>query len=172
MREIKFRAWGKYEGKMIEPHMVDECTPGNTICFDGSITSFSEDGDVYNSKDEYIILMQYTGLKDKNGKEIFEGDVVSGGCWYGWEGEAGTGIVRLGRFRQDNSGGEYGASHCLGFYVDIITSDYASQGSTQSLYEGDDLKDSKKNPRRKMVEVIGNIYENPELLTKPTDKEE
>lgn len=64
MREIKFRAWHEAVKIMIDLHMI---TPfALNINTDGLFIPFS-DG---------IHLMQYTGLKDKNGKEIYEGDIV------------------------------------------------------------------------------------------------
>ena len=62
MREIKFRAWDNKQNKMRND--------GFSIYYDGSI----QFADSIESKD--FILMQYTGLKDKNGKEIYEGDIL------------------------------------------------------------------------------------------------
>jgi uncharacterized phage protein (TIGR01671 family) len=60
MREIKFRAWNKRRKKM------DYC--GDLYWF--------EENYVRDSDDNYWILMQYTGLKDKSGVEIYEGDII------------------------------------------------------------------------------------------------
>ena len=61
MRDIKFRAWDNINKTMLYPRIIKECF--------SSISS----GDLLN---RYEILMQYTGLKDKNGTEIYECDIL------------------------------------------------------------------------------------------------
>ena len=84
---------------------------------------------------------QYTGLKDKNGIGIFEGDILeSEEC----DGTDYRDVVCFGRFNDDdNCGNEY-----IGFYV-------KSGNYTTSLLE---------LPLDKYCYVIGNIYDNPELI--------
>lgn len=105
-REIKFRAWD---------------TKRNRWC-----DSFSVNGVGAVDASEGVILMQYTGLKDKNGKEIYEGDVVK------W----GAGVKETVIFRDAK------------FCIEGIDS-----------YSIPLLKNDCKD-----FEIIGNIYENPELL--------
>ena len=59
-RTIKFRAWHSGEACMIDWDFIID---------DGILPYF---------RDEAFILMQYTGLRDKDGREIYEGDVVNG----------------------------------------------------------------------------------------------
>lgn len=66
MREIKFRAWDKNAKKMYY---------GKEEFFDDMIGFRFEHWDI-NTNRKDIILMQYTGIKDKKGKEIYEGDIV------------------------------------------------------------------------------------------------
>lgn len=134
MREIKFRAW--FDGHMYEVAKLDFWgDPEQATC---DLAGPGENGEGEELFDMYVgevELMQYTGLKDKNGKEIYEGDIVAfedsdGGYEYP-DLVVNTGIV------------EYGG---LGFY---FTNRVAVEMADFYIKDG----------RFDDVEVIGNIYE-------------
>ena len=128
MREIKFRAWLKYGKEIVDVEEID---------FMNEVINYI-DNDYENNEQEIIgayfeniELMQYTGLKDKNNKEIYEGDIVK------LRANHGIGVIKYSD--------EWGA-----FIVEYIKPrPLAVLG--MNYYKED-------------IEVLGNIYENPELL--------
>ena len=134
MRKIKFRAWHKPTQLMDDVVLIDFYNEKIGILYADPVIQ-GESIQKYNFNE--IVLMQSTGLKDKNGKEIYEGDIISfedsdGGYEYP-DLAVNTGIV------------EYGD---LGFYF-----------TNRVAVEMDDFYI--KDGRCDEVEVIGNIYENP-----------
>lgn len=121
MREIKFRAW---DGERLKPVTLWGFHEGFIMTSKGS------------ADEKEFRVMQYTGLKDKNGEEIYEGDILE--CHHKTKGNV---------FFHD---GSYGlSSDQCEFDLDDIQS-YDSLN--QYLIEDNNLI------------VIGNIHENPELL--------
>lgn len=155
MKEIKLRAWDKKEKKFIEEFM---------IYWHGGIAD--KHGE-YLDDDDYE-LMQYTGLKDKNGKEIFEGDIIGEEGVYhflerkGWDKEIGN-WTRLEE-KYKNFTGEKEEKYISGLKLTVVEWENSSCGF-------EPFSDSKENcghcggrSNPKDFKVIGNIYENPELL--------
>lgn len=135
VREIKFRAWDIKDKIMWYPTLIsigslyrNELYSHPSKKFDhekGNLISYGENGDHE--------LMQYTGLKDKNGKEIYEGDILYRET-RGWFDT--NKIYKEKVIVKYKSDGFYGKGTSLRFFLTSKTPFY----------------------------VIGNIYENPELL--------
>ena len=138
MRDIKFRAWDRGACEWVNDVLI---TAGkyNFIYQNYNKCEFC-------GEDRDIVLVQYTDLKDKNGKEIYEGDIVRH--------YVGDKFIGLGQivFGNHNVGADsWGIPlNCQGFFIQ-----WSGQDSHTAL---DDGKDN---------QVIGNIYENPELLSTP-----
>jgi len=126
---FRFRVWIK-ESEMMITDVDDICMP--RLYANGDLHIEYDSQNV--TKD--VILMQSTGLCDKKGKEIFEGDIVHSSfndCTY---------VVKFGMYGELD--GETGHQ---GFYIDC-------DAMSESILGAEDCLDK-----------IGNIYENPDLLT-------
>lgn len=157
MRDIKFRIWDKTNKVMIDEntsqkelikmqmslnsnnpmrffYFEDEWYPvmEATILFD-ALSTLKQD---YNDK---IEIMQYAGLKDKNGKEIYEGDIVRKKCNY-----LNTGEIKIRLYKV-----VWKEEWCAWALKKL-------GNCTQSCYMYKNELD--------FCEIVGNIYENPELL--------
>lgn len=135
--EKKFRVWDKKENKMIYPEKFSDKI---VIQLGGVIGLFN--GSTYDTETDRFILLQFTGLLDKNGKEIYEGDILK---TQGHKDNYPTKHIAI--FNEEE----------LGFKLRWY------QHYTDKKYKGFyDIKIS-DNPY-KVFEIIGNIYSNPELL--------
>lgn len=134
-RKIKFRAWLPNIKKMTYEHTVEELTKGNLWNMDGE-TNCS------------IIWLQYTGLKDKNGKEIYESDIVKANDYVGIVKYGEFDIYKMIREQSDEAADLLTCTSGYGWYISF-------QDGTDYLFD---------NNTEEWLEVIGNIYENPELL--------
>lgn len=147
MREIIFRGKRKDDGEWIEGYYAIQ---SNYACFQSELKYTS-----FIIKDEFMdwglgrlaeyevipeTVGQYTGLTDKNGKKIFDGDIIKthGNDSY---------VIRYGEYIPRN--------YCLARYCDKPTIGFYA-------YDGERCFQLSTNSR--CYEVIGNIHDNPELM--------
>ncbi len=126
-RQIEFRAWDSWHSKMIEWNKD----------FFSDMSEVTRHSSEFPSeaKDTGITLMQYTGLKDKNGKEIYEGDIIKI-----------ISALELSLYK-NFTGTVFYSAPCF-----MAKNDYVTMGMHEKKIT--------------TIEVIGNIYQNPELLEK------
>ena len=135
-RILKFRAWDK------EKKIIMDCCSCAGIEFGGRVISLAPFQEGKNIT-ERVILMQYTGLKDKNGKEIYEGDIVD---------------LDMGQICQIQPA----PSRYREIIFDVSCSCFRwVDTNTKKELSGYSIC---VNNAKEFCEVIGNIYENPELL--------
>lgn len=147
--KLKFRAWDVLAEEMINEILMISFVRKEIIgkFSDGSTSVPLKFEDKRNGED--VVLMQSTGLKDKNGQEIFEGDIL--------EIQGIRMIVQFGGYEYIESskgnGHTFGMVYDgLGFYVECIN---VADPDNISPFEPETLKESA---------IIGNRFENPELL--------
>ena len=132
MRDIKFKIYFKdEEGFMTKPITIEDLLHEDWIDFEneeGTLSLPLKDFRFFYGKNENYEIMQYTGLKDKNGKEIYEGDIVK--SYYYIPNEDGTEGER--------------------YVVKLI-----NYNETLCKYNIDMFEN---------LEIIGNMWDNPELL--------
>jgi len=126
-RELKFRVWDHDLKEFIEDSNADPhiCWNGTVYCHERQ----KEGGDVLVSGIRNITVQQFTGMVDKDGKEIYEGDIIFCKVYYGIEDRIGI--------------------------VDYFASSFIVDWRNQIDDPLDEIPD---------IKVIGNIFENPELL--------
>jgi len=139
MREIKFRAWELDTANIIIGSYIKEdgfyMENGKPICGKPCIRYFIQDEDNIKHEIAEDTLGQYTGLKDKNGIEIYEGDVVS-------LVDCEPSMYKIVWWENNF---KYGVEYI---------------GSDKTNWREENLEEFSSE----LIEVIGNIYENPELL--------
>ena len=135
MIKLKFRAWNKEWGKMIYSSNNELCEKREwyPFCFE---IGFSH----YPHNLENTIIMQYTGLHDKNGKEIYEGDIIKDLEW-----DNGNYLIGVVKWDDDR----------------YVVCGRGIKQTSDHIRESYNFCFSEKH-----FSVIGNIHENPELLEK------
>ena len=139
MREIKFRAWDKKLKNMLFMDGMSMNWEYDHLTF--RITGYTDEEE-WSTNEEDLELMQYTGLKDKNGKEIYEGDLIK--------------------------------THTEGDTLLVIWNERSGNGWALKRQDGTIIQglfptnDGAPYPE---VEIVGNLYEHPELFPTKTPNE-
>jgi uncharacterized phage protein (TIGR01671 family) len=136
MREIKFRAWDLKSKSFYKP--TYEAYNGKlhdiSITLNGFVMERTLEVNASMLNSDNYILMQFTGLTDKNGVEIYEGDIL----------------------------GDFGKTHpCKEYVSNVVFNQKKGQWYLEKSWIGGQRFLAKWN---KKMKVIGNIYENQELL--------
>lgn len=142
MREIKFRVWDKKSNRFLELHQEGyEWFPWVCLSCDGKVMFNDNQGAcVLENQDDYII-QQCTGVTDGNGKEIYEGDIVSVKCYEDWRDYVGFDVTYLVKWCDFHKG-------FRGFTGEML--------KMKTSYSGRAMPEP--------ITILGNLMENPELI--------
>lgn len=151
MREILFRGKRKDNSKWVYGNyaVTDNNEKQQHFIFQNKAFEFEVESETVG---------QYTGLTDKNGKKIFEGDIVKNPRYVNVSDEIqkyDIGIIRFRRYQEPSNFGKDKHQHYYGFYIDWITDEIAKKIKVRSLPLYID---------NNYIDVIGNIHDNPEML--------
>lgn len=155
-REIKFRGKETETGKWVYGGLFKEPAPPQ--CFEKTLEDkywivypnpkympdWNLPYEMVRTDVDKETIGQYTGLKDRNMKEIYEGDVVKS-------------------YFENGLGAE---NKCLIIYDEYLCAFMGQELRTKQQYLFNEGNPNKKDKQLKYTEVIGNIYDNPELLEK------
>jgi len=129
-REMKFRAWHKANNTMLD---LEKLTP---LAIHTKLQKAG--GGLFIPKSNALVIMQFTGLLDKNGKEIYEGDII---------------LNPLSTKPEDK-----------GFLVSWMVHGFYLSNVRGNMFEHEENKFIPFDNIETNFEIIGNIYEHPNLL--------
>ena len=136
MREIRFRAWDKYRQEFVNPQAY--------------LRLYNHQGNadtaILTPEGSNIVIVQSTGLTDRNGKEIYEGDILRATDGDDDNFSNLSGVVRWGE-------------DILGWDVYRL-----AYGNNRELTDAYGCRDLWSIADDYEIKVVGNIYKNPELI--------
>ncbi len=150
MREIKFRAWNTQENKMLYRSLFDM----NWYETDKNDSKGCHTwGAISGGQRKFLEIMRFTGLKNKNGVEIYEGDIVTINFGNDEKGRIkDIWVVKFGKHENDwvsHSAESGGTIEVIGFYL------YGKYGTERFYNLVEDIE---------KIEILGNIYQHKDLL--------
>lgn len=135
-RKIKFRVWDKKQNRMFSHKLINQYDKDGYVLW----------GDIFSGREETAEIMQFSGLKDASGVNIYEGDIVTV--------NGNTKTARLNK--------NYTITFMDGAFC--VTARHSRDSFNNSITIRDLMFQAVNANHKLVLIVIGNIYENPELL--------